>query len=368
MKISNSSILISRVVFCALFFFTSIVLIRAQSNNQSYPTPITTNELNGKIPARDIGDARLTNYFYTFNGNQGDVFINVVTKNLDGDIDIFTADNLKPLTKITIYSDVSQNETGRVIYLRKPEKLILRIQGRTPNDDPATFTIKFAGSFAPAPALAENEIPEKPEVKSEIESGVRVNSVGTIIEVKPKPTPEPKIEVAKNETKPNKKEKSPKPNKGNKPAKPETENKKSDSEKNINVTVKEETAANEIDEEKSAESKPETVITDKTGENKVEEKAKSDNEKDKTIVTIEKSDEAAESAENKESKNETKSAKTRSLEDIRLIVIFTNGTKIERPISQILRFGVDQGILTIITKEGKIGRYSILDVVKMTVE
>ncbi len=102
----------------------------AQSTNQSFPTPVTSNEISGKIKARDIGDARLTSYFYVFNGNQGDIFINVVTKNLDGDIDIFTADNLKPLTKISVYSDNPDSETGRVVYLRKTQKLILRIEGK----------------------------------------------------------------------------------------------------------------------------------------------------------------------------------------------------------------------------------------------
>ena len=115
-----------------------IFCVSAHTHNQAtrtYPTPVTTNEINGKIAARDIGDARLTSYFYTFDGNQGDIFINVQTSNFNGDIDVFTADSTKSFTRITVYADISQNETGRVIYLRKPEKLLLRIQGRTPNDD-----------------------------------------------------------------------------------------------------------------------------------------------------------------------------------------------------------------------------------------
>ncbi len=58
----------------------------------------------------------------------------------------------------------------------------MRIQGRTPNDDPATFYIKFAGSFKPlAPSgLAENV--EIPKVEVDRTGTVRVNSVGTIIE------------------------------------------------------------------------------------------------------------------------------------------------------------------------------------------
>jgi hypothetical protein len=146
-----------RLCAVALIVLSSFFSIQAQSTNQSFPTPVTTNEINGKILARDVGDARLTNYFYVFSGNQGDVFINVVTKNFDGDIDVFTLNGLRPLTKITVYSDSTDNETGRIVYLRQPEKLLLRIEGRSPNDDPATFRIKFAGSFEPMKAVAENE-------------------------------------------------------------------------------------------------------------------------------------------------------------------------------------------------------------------
>ena len=61
----------------------------------------------------------------SFDGEQGDIFLNLVSKNFNGDIDVFMLDGLRPLTKMVIYSDLSENETGRVIYLRKPEKLLL---------------------------------------------------------------------------------------------------------------------------------------------------------------------------------------------------------------------------------------------------
>ncbi|MDQ3799613.1 MAG: hypothetical protein M3384_09195, partial [Acidobacteriota bacterium] len=164
-----------------MLFASCISITNAQSTNQDFPTPVTSSEINGKIPARDIGDARLTNYFYVFNGTQGDVFINVTATNLNGDIDVFTAGSLRPLTKISLYAGDSTTETGRVIYLRKPERLILRIEGRTPNDNPATFRVKFAGSFVPLEATAETEAPKLPEIKPNENSNVRVNSVGTII-------------------------------------------------------------------------------------------------------------------------------------------------------------------------------------------
>ena len=188
--------LLCSLVICAANF------ARAQSSDQNFPTPITSNELSGTIKARDIGDARLTTYFFTFNGNQGDIFINVVTKNFNGDIDVFAVEGLRPLTKIVVYADSSDNETGRVIYLRKPEKILMRIQGRSPNDDPATFQIKFAGSFAPGEFTAETETPKLSESRKESNSDVIVNSVGTIIGIKPKPTPQPKEIVAEKTVEP----------------------------------------------------------------------------------------------------------------------------------------------------------------------
>lgn len=119
----------------------------AQSSDQLFPTPLLTNEITGTIAPRRVGDNRLTRYFYTFNSSQGDLFVNVVTQNFNGDIDIFIADSMQAVGKIVVYADTSRNETGRLLYFRKPERLLLRIEGRTPNDESAVFRIKFGGSF-----------------------------------------------------------------------------------------------------------------------------------------------------------------------------------------------------------------------------
>jgi hypothetical protein len=233
--------------------------LQAQSINQSYPTPITSNEISGQIPARDIGDARLTSYFYTFNAGQGDVFINVVTKNLNGDIDIFTADNLRPLSKITIYADASEGETGRVIYLRQSAKLVLRVEGRSPNDEAATYLIKFAGSFVPAIA-AVNQETETPTVKSDNQTDVRVNSVGTIIEVKPKPTPTPKeiiAEVKKSEREITRRSEE-------KPVAGETVAETKETEKSAAKAEKESVVEKEKPAETQNEAKPTVIVTDET--------------------------------------------------------------------------------------------------------
>ena len=87
----------------------------AQSTDQNYPTPATAPEIVGVIKARDIGDSRLTTYYYLINADNGDLFLNVLTKNFSGDIDLFTLPNLQPMSKIVIYADLPENETGRVV-------------------------------------------------------------------------------------------------------------------------------------------------------------------------------------------------------------------------------------------------------------
>ncbi len=350
---SRETLLYFNKTLCLFVSVVSIFLfslaVPAQSTNQSFPTAVTANEISGTIKARDLGDARLTSYFYVFNGNQGDIFINVVTKNLDGDIDVFTADNLRPLTKIRVYSDNPEGETGRVIYLRQPQKLILRIEGKTPTDEPATFRIKFAGSFQAM--TGTNEPDEKdPEVASREESDVRVNSVGTIIEVKPKPKPTPKPSTAK----------------------VETEDSKKPDEKRETETVVTRTAEKEAPEPEKEDRKPEVVVTDDLPDKK-------DEKRDEKVAEKETPEENNPSTERQvkpkkprttrtDKKAEIEPVSPSDLVNIRLIVEFKDGRKIERPMSEILKFGVDKGILTIIVKDGSIGRYSILDIAKITVE
>ena len=78
----------------------------SQSTDQSFPTAVTGNELTGTIKSRDIGDARVTSYYFTFNAGQGDLFINIVTKNLNGSVNLFAADGLRPLGQVLVYADL----------------------------------------------------------------------------------------------------------------------------------------------------------------------------------------------------------------------------------------------------------------------
>ena len=50
----------------------------------------------------------LRRYFYTFDGDQGDIFINVVTKNFTATLMSLRAEGLRPLTKMVIYADAGK--------------------------------------------------------------------------------------------------------------------------------------------------------------------------------------------------------------------------------------------------------------------
>lgn len=349
-KIQN----ILTILYLLLFVFCNSD-VYSQSINQEHPTPITTNEISGNIAARDVGDARLTTFFYALNGTQGDVFINVLTKNLNGSIDIFTTENLRPLTKVTIYANDSEIETGRVIYLRKPEKLILRIEGRSPNDDAATYRIKFAGSFQPLEATAETEV--APEVKTDNQTNIRVNSVGTILEIKP--TVKESI-VAEEKSK----------DKSEATTENKEETKKFKTKKQIEIT--EESQVNDDSkvvlnedarqESVNEESVPKAVKKEQLNKTKVNTspaRKRSENAVAETTSTAE--------LPLKKAKKE-KVFEPNPLENIRLIVVFKDGNKIEYPMSEVIKVGVDKGVLTINSKIGGNARYSILTVAKMTIE
>src|SRR5687767_5722910 len=74
---------------------------QAQSSDIAMPSPVRSNEVTGTISARDIGDPRLTDHYYAFTGTPGDVLITIDSRNLNGDVDVFTSSGLRPLLKIS---------------------------------------------------------------------------------------------------------------------------------------------------------------------------------------------------------------------------------------------------------------------------
>jgi hypothetical protein len=56
------------------------------------------------------------------------------------------------------------------------------------------------------------------------------------------------------------------------------------------------------------------------------------------------------------------------LENIHLVIEMKDGKVFERAMSEVLRFSADRGVLTVIGKDGKVIRYAITDVSKVTIQ
>jgi hypothetical protein len=132
-----------------------IGITSGQSADQSEPTLVPGNELVSNILPRDFGDSRLTEHFFKLRVQQGDLFVNLTHRNLIGDVDIFSIDGRRPMAKLTVVESVDDREIGRVVFIRNSGQILIRVLGRTPNDDPATYRIKFGGSAVTNPLLTQ---------------------------------------------------------------------------------------------------------------------------------------------------------------------------------------------------------------------
>lgn len=213
-------------LFALVVLLLSVACVSAQSIDPNAPSPVRSNSVTGRIAARDLGDARLTDHYYAITGTPGDLLITVNSSNLNGDIDVFTAGTLRPLLKLTLYAESTAPVT-KGIYLRKREDLILRIEARSPNDDEGTYRLSFGGSFEPivgGPEISEAETATTETTAPGARKGKRVSSVGARIEEPeppvtevatatptPEPTPEATPEAKPVETPAAKPEKSPEP-------------------------------------------------------------------------------------------------------------------------------------------------------------
>ena len=370
------------VRFVAVMIATAAGMCFGQSTSQEFPTAVVSNELSGTIKARDLGDSRLTTYYYALNGDQGDLFINLVTRNFTGDIDVFTVNGLKPMTKIVVYADYGDVETGRAIYLRKPEKLILRIQGRTPNDDAATFRLKFAGSFVAAKVDEAAAEPEAPKVSSESRGSVRVNSVGTILPPLPKPV-ETSDEKSKDTDAIAKAEDKAETKPGDAVETPETtaEPKRKagleivvtdpteENAKTEKVTTKPTTTARRrATKRPTAKKTPEKPAEETTAEAVKTEPAKPAETSDPSFDTLLNKRRARTTKSAKPAKTPPPEAKPDPLASINLVIQFKDGNSLEKKMSEVFKFSVDKGILTVILKDGSINKYPIINVAKVTIE
>lgn len=322
---------------------------RAQSTDIAWPSPVRSTEVQGTIPARDVGDARVTDHFYAFTGNPGDLLITVDSRNLNGDIDVFTFSGLRPLLKFTVYAGSSSPIT-KGIYLRKQESLILRVEGRTPNDDEAVYRLHFGGAFEPITSgpLAEHEDALEPAsaAASSNKGDRRVSSAGARIDEPPaavvetatvEPTP-----VTSSEPK-------------SKPAAPRPTTRNS----GARGTAARRTRPVRPKPKAAEAPKPgETVAKGTTGETSTAETSKTE------TPTA-----PARPPRRSKSSRATRPPAPQEPDESgpRLIIETGDGTLVDRSMGGVRRVTVEGGQVVVIGKDGKIQRIPLASVVRMTI-
>jgi hypothetical protein len=326
---------------------------RAQSSDQNLPTPVLGNDINGRIAALDLGDSRSTRHFYAFEGNPGDLLITIDGKNLNGDIDVFTAVTFRPLTKTTLYANSQSGEVTKGIYLRAHQILILRVEARTPNDEEGSYHVRFGGSFAPFSGgipVAENSKPEdSPRPNS---GGRRLSSVGATIA---QPTIETPPSTAETKTVENEK-----------PADDTAAARKTTPSTAVKGRPTRPAATARDSRRRTRPARPKPAPSDteaaKTSEAKTEagqpESAKS----------------VAGAAGEEKTANSEKAGAAKSnpqelpLPSAHLIIESKDGTRIDRPMSTVRRVVIEGGMIVIVLKTGHIERVAMSTVARMAIE
>lgn len=325
-----------------LFLLLAVLLLTAtslcaQSLDPNTPAPVRSNTVEARIAARDLGDSRLTDHYFAFNGTPGDLLITVQSQNLNGDIDVFTAGTLRPLLKLTLYAESSTPVT-KGIYLRKHEELILRVEARSPNDDPGTYRLTFSGSFEAivgGPDVDEIATPNA-ETSATGRRTKRVSSVGATIE---EPAPPP-TEVAATPT--------PEPT----PA-PTPEAKPVETPKAV---------------ESAKTTPPRTARSPRRVTVRPRPAPKPKETTPKSTESAKKSEEpSTKPAENTPAPTEAPKPEPAPEVGPRLVIETKDGTLINRPMSGVRRVTVENGQVVVVGRNGKIDRYLLADVTRMSI-
>ena len=321
----------------AIFAQATLCPVAAQSTNPELPTPVVSNEINGTIVALDLGDSRSTRHYYAFEATPGDLIVTVNSRNLNGDVDVFTAVTFRPLTKITIYAGTIPPEVTKSLYFRTRQIVILRVEARTPNDDAGNYRITLGGSFQPFTGgipVAENAPAETEPDKPSDKNVQRLSSVGATI-------PKPPGEVAVEEPKP-----------------AETEVEKPAEEKPVVATP----SARRNTTRTPARRNPRGRTPPRTTRPRTET-AKTETEQPKA----EEEKRPAEEERKTEEKPATEKPPQETLPGARLIIEQTDGTRIDRPMSTVRRIIVEANVIVIILKTGRTERIPMASVARMAI-
>jgi hypothetical protein len=305
-------------------------IANAQSSEPSLPTPVLSNEINGRIVPLDLGDARLTRHFYAFEGTPGDLLITVNSRNLNGDVDVFTAVTFKPLMKISIYANTIPPEVTKSLYFRTPQILILRVEARTPNDDPGEYRITFGGTFKAfsggIPVAEASESSEESATETRRNTR-RLSSAGATIEPPP-------AEVKPEKTKPA------------------------------------EIAAEKPPEEKPVVTKPAPrprapSSSRNRGRTPRPRPARTEPAKSEPAATEEKKSTAEEEKPPEKPAAEKPAQETPGA---RLIIERVDGTRTIRPMSNVRRVVIEGNVIVVVLKTGRIERIPMSLVARMAIE
>ena len=360
---SSSLTFTKRLAWVLSLLVSASCCVSAQSLDPKFPTPVHRDSIVGRIAARDLGDSRLTDHYYAFRGKPGDLLITVQSRNLNGDIDVFTATTLRPLLKVTLYAE-SSAPIQKGIYLRRTEELILRVEARSPNDEEGIYQLQFGGSFEAiqgGPDIAENENPitPTPEATTSGRKTKRVSSVGATIEepappvtevATGSPTPEPTPEPTPVE--------SPSPA-AEKPTEPKTTRPTPRSARNRTPASRRTTTTPSKPKESAVKSAP-------VEEAKNEQPAEVAEPEPKTPPP------ARSTSRRTRAPARTKPAEPQP-EPVpeagpRLTIETIDGTLINRSMGGVRRITVENGWVVVVGKDGKVERVLLANVVKMSIQ
>jgi hypothetical protein len=347
------------LVFAAATLLVGGAKTAAQSTSLDYPTPITGDQLSGVVQARDIGDSRLTRHFYVLSGTTGDLTIAVQYANLNGDIDLFTLDGMRPLAKIGLVANDNTIKVERTVFIRIQEKLILRVEAKSANDDPGRYQIHFSGTFVAIADATEAPAPPTVEAKTTSTNRRRVTTAGEVI-IEPEPEPVAKVEPP------------PKPvPAAAPPAKPRTRPGRG------TATPSARSAPNPTGSDTGTAG---TARNTRTGRTKTPStagtKPPADNNSTNPAPTTTTARPAPRRPTNRSTARTTPSTATPAtpapepdpMANARLVVETRDGSLHEHYMRDVRRFTVEKGILLVIMKDGKTERQPMSNVLRVVIE
>ena len=380
-KLENRLRLLRCVALLACVLATC-VSAAAQSSDLNFPTPVVTNEIEGRIAPRDLGDPRLTSHFYTFGGTQGDLVLTVESVNLDGAVDLFMLAGLRPLTQFTLYATGGALNVTKTVFLRKEETLVLRVRARTPNDAEGTYRLRLSGTFQPSTNVAAappqpEETAENLQTRRTPGKGRRVNAVGARIEEpEPEPAatetaaaeekkPEAAAETATTPRAPASRTRPPRRSTRTPPRRETARRTTTPAPEATSEPTKPETSEPTPAESAATEAPTGTTESPSRARTPARRNTRSNRTRNTTRRTT---NEPAKESAAKEGTPEESAPAAPQLAPARLIIETRDGAKVEHEMGSVNRVTVVNQLIVVMLKNGRVERYPLTNVLRMAIE